>query len=299
MIEPYEPRILPGSRFGKTGEVLRGSGACGPKGSLAALVAAAAALIRAGLPETRSTYIAAVTRDLDANHDGIRELLESFPIDVDSIIACESSSNRLVLGARGINQLRFEVSGVPAHWARPAEAANPLFALADLLSALETMPMPSHPVLGKATLSPFDVRSDARAPLTPRQAKLRVDRRTLPGETTGQVIDALEAVLTAVLASRPQVTGSIVLEREMHPFETSAGSPFVRGIQGRVQEALSVELETTYITFASNASYGIVERGWPGVALGPGDIRDVGGEEHVSLDEIQEATRIYAVLMAE
>ena len=299
MVDPYEPRILAADRFGKTGEVLRGRGACAPLASLAALAAAAAALVRAGLPETGTTYIAAVTRDLEANHDGIRELHESFLLDVDLIIACEPSSNRIVLGARGINQLRLELLGVPAHRARPAEAANPLYALADLLSALERLPLPSHPVLGEASLAPFEVRSDASAPLSPQRVELRIDRRTLPGETTGQIVHALEAVLADILASRPQITGSVVPERAMYPFETPAESPLVRGIQRRVRKALSRELETTYISFASNASYGIAERGWPGVALGPGDIRDMGEEEHVGLAEVQEATRIYAVLMAD
>jgi acetylornithine deacetylase/succinyl-diaminopimelate desuccinylase-like protein len=299
MADPSEPHILPGGPFGKTGNVLRGRGACAPKATVAALAAAAAALARAGLPETGVAYIAAVTKDLRANHEGVRELLESFPLEIDWMVAGEPSSNRIVLGARGINQLRFELSGVPAHWGRPAEAANPLYALADLLSAIERLPLPAHPVLGNATLSPFDVRSDASPPLSPHRAELRIDRRTLPGETTAQVVGAFEGMLADVLAGRPRITGSVVLERAMHSFETPVESALTRRIQERVREALSCEIETMYITFASNASYGIAERGWPGVALGPGDIRDVGDEEHVELAQVEEATRIYAVLMAE
>lgn len=297
MVDPYEARILPGARFGKSGDILRGRGACAPKAALAALVGAAAALTRTGLPASGTTYIAAVTKDLRANHDGVRELLESFPLEVDWMVAGEPSSNRIVLGARGIDQLRFTLSGVPAHWGRPAEAANPLYALGDLLAALERLPLPTHPVLGSATLSPFDVRVDASPPLTPRQAELRIDRRTLPGEATSEVVRAFEGVLADVLAKRGRIDGSVQLERAMHSFETAEDSTLVREVRALVRDAFGLELATTYITFASNASYAIAERGWPGIAIGPGDIRDVGEEEHVQLGEVEEATRIYVVLM--
>jgi len=79
--------------------------------------------------------------------------------------------------------------------------------------------------------------------------------------------------------------------------ELDPDGALVREIQSAVTVALGAPLETTYITFASNAGYAIGERHLPGVAIGPGNIGDIGPNEHVETAAVIEAARIYASIM--
>ena len=297
MAEPYEPRLVPGEPFGKSGTVVRGLGACAPKSAVAAMVAAARALAALGLPKRGTILVAAVTKDMQANHAGPRELFESFAPAADRVIAGEPSGNRIVIGARGINQLRVRLTGTPTHWGRPTEGSNPLFALGDVLNRIDRMPLPTDAALGSATIAPFEVTSDAAPPRTPEHVELRVDRRTLPGEDTKDVLRSVSELVDDAVAPRSGIRGSVELVRAMHSWRTDPTAPLVRDIQAAVTSALGAPLETTYITFASNAGYAIAERGLPGVAIGPGNIGDIGPTEHVETADVLEAARIYAAIM--
>lgn len=296
MERPYAPEIVPGTPYGKRGMVMRGLGACAPKSAVAAMVGAVRAVARRGLARG-TVHVAAVTKDMQANHQGPRELFESFAPAVDRVVAGEPSGNRIVLGARGINQLRITLTGRPTHWGRPAEGVNPLFALADVLSALERMPLPIDPILGAATIAPFEVRTDALPPRTPEHAELLLDRRTLPSEDTGAVVRAVAELARSAVAARPDVAHEIALMRAMHSWRADPEGALVREIQSAVSAALGAPLGTTYITFASNAGYAIGEKGLPSVAIGPGNIGDIGPSEHVETAAVIEAARIYAAIM--
>lgn len=298
MVDAYDPQVLPGDRFGKPGPVIRGLGASAPKSAIAAMVGAARALARCGNPFAGVIHIGIVTKDMHANHAGPRELLESFPFEVESLVASEPSGNRLVLGARGINHYRVELAGRAAHNGRPKDAANPLYALADVLRSVETMELPSHPALGVATISAFAAGSEAAPPMSPHRAHALLDRRTLPSETTTGVEAELRARVAAAIGGRAGISAQISLVRAMHSFETPAASPLVRRLQAAVNAALGHELETMYIAFASNAGFAITDRGWQAVGFGPGSITDLGPEEHVEIAQVEEATRIYVAMMA-
>lgn len=298
MADPYVPEVVDGAAYGKPGPVVRGLGSCAPKSAVAAMLQAACAARRLGLPARGTVLVAIVTKDMDANHQGPRELLGGMRLAVDRVIAGEPSGNRIVVGARGINRLKITLGGKPAHWGRPSEAANPLYALGPVLDAIERMALPTDPVLGAATMAPFDVSADNAPPRTPERVTLWIDRRTLPSEATTAVVDAVRALVERAIAGRAGITASVELARAMHSWRTPEDGPLVSDVRRIAREALGLELDTTTITFASNAGYAIAERGWPGVALGPGNIGDIGEREHVEIDSLRRATRLYAALMA-
>lgn len=298
MKDPYDPRVLPGEQFGKRGPVLRGLGASAPKSAVAAMVEGLSALVRSGKQIAGTIYLAIVTKDMFADHAGPKELLASFPFDADWIVAGEPSGNKLVLGARGIGHYRVTFTGKPTHNGRPHQGVNPLYALSDLLGAVENLGLPAHPALGPATISAFEVGSDAAPPLTPAHAHVVLDRRMLPGEDAAQVQLALEALASGVAARRPGMSVAVERIKAMHPFNTPPDAPLVARLQQAVRDQTGADLDTTYIAFSSNAGYAISVMGWQGVGLGPGNITDLGANEHVELAQVEDATRIYASMMA-
>jgi acetylornithine deacetylase/succinyl-diaminopimelate desuccinylase-like protein len=298
MVDPYKPALLDGAPFGKTGRVVRGLGACAPKSSVAAMLAAGRIARALGLPRRGTILIAPVTKDMDSNHQGPRELLAGSDAPIDLVVAGEPTGNRICLGARGIAKLEVTLTGTPTHWGRPTEGANPLYALADVLEAIGKAKLPSDAVLGQATIAAYDVRTDAVAPKTPEHVVLSVDRRTLPGESTADVVEEVRRLVEKAIAGRAGISADVQRTRGMHSWRTEADSAPVRAIQDAARQIVGEQLDTTYITFASNAGYAIAERGWKGLALGPGNIGDVGEQEHVEVAGLERATLLYAAVMA-
>jgi acetylornithine deacetylase/succinyl-diaminopimelate desuccinylase-like protein len=298
MRDPYSGAILDGERFGKSGPVVYGRGACAPKASLAAMLEAVAALRDAGLGLAGSLLVAAVTKDLRANHDGIRELAASYPIKADVLIGGEPSDNQIALGARGIAHFEATFRGKPAHWSRPADAVNPLYGMAELLLALERLPLPSHPALGDATVSPFDLRSDAAPPRSPQTAALMLDRRLLPNESVETIRKEFQRIADGIAAARPGLTGHVRYVSGMYPFAASEASRAVVLLQRAAAATLGRTLSTTYLTFSSNAGYAISELKIDGVTFGPGRIGDVTDNEHVDIDRVCEAAVMYGAVAA-
>ena len=298
MQDPYSATIMAGDRFGKSGPVVYGRGACAPKAALAAMLEAVAALRDCGIRLAGSLLVAAVTKDLRANHDGIKELAASYPLGADVVVGGEPSDNHVVLGARGIAHFEVRFQGRPAHWSRPSEAVNPLYGLADLLAALERLSLPSHAALGPATVSPFEVRSDATPPRSPHTAAVMLDRRMLPGESVDAVRGEFQRVVDGITAARPGLAGEVVYVRGTYPFAVRDDAPTVTLLQRAAQAALGRALPTTYIPFSSNAGYAIGEMNIDGAAFGPGRIADVNETEHVEIDRVVEAAAVYAAAAA-
>jgi len=298
MTDPYSGVVLDGAPFGKDGRVVYGRGACAPKAALAAMLAAMAALApHAGALPGR-VQLAAVTKDLSANHEGVREADAIGLLREGICIAGEPSHNAIVLGARGIAHYAVEFEGVPAHWGRPQDAANPLFALAAFLPSIERLDLPSDPALGAATISAFQVESSAVAPRTPGACCVMLDRRVLPQESPEAIRDVLQALADRAAASRPRITARVGQVSGMSPYGVSPSAPVVQRVERAVRAALGRPAEHTYITFASNAGYLIRVHAMPSVALGPGLIGDAGEREHVSVSQVVDAAKVYAAAAA-
>ena len=124
-----------------------------------------------------------------------------------------------------------------------------------------------------------------------------LDRRVLPGEP--DVVAGIRALVERATRGRPEVGATVEVCRAMHALQTPADGALVQAVQGAARGALGRELETTYISFGSNAAYLAAEKGWPAVALGPGNIGDVGPNEHVEVRQVEEAARLYALLMTQ
>lgn len=299
MADPHSAAVMDGDAFGKSGQVVYGRGASAPKAALAAFIEGARALVEWGRDNWRGTLrVACVTKDLSANHEGVRELHESTGIAADFVIAGEPSDNQVVMGARGISHVQVTLKGVETHWGRPSEGVNPLYGLADVLDRVKNLKLPSHPVLGSATVSAIAVSSDAEPPRTPHTARAIFDRRVLPGETPDDVLAAFRQVVNEVCAAYPGMQGDVEQIRGMYSFSAPQDSPLKSALLEAGQAVTGRDIGTTYITFSSNAGFTIQGLGIPGVAFAPGRITDVGPREHVEVDKVIEGARITAAVCA-
>jgi acetylornithine deacetylase len=138
-VPPFFPSRVDGDR-------LYGRGACDAKGILAAQVAAADRLRRAG--ETRVGLVFVVGEERGS--DGARAANEA-AVDRASrfLIDGEPTDNRLGIATRGILRLKLRATGRAAHSSFPELGESAIDTLIDSLVDLRTVPLPDDPVLGR------------------------------------------------------------------------------------------------------------------------------------------------------
>jgi acetylornithine deacetylase len=126
------------------GRRIHGRGACDAKGILAAQVAAADVLRRAGESRVGLLFLVGEERGSDGSRaanemaDGCKFLVNGEPTD-----------NRLGLATRGALRLKLRASGRAAHSSFPELGESAIDKLLDALVALRGIELPSDPVLGR------------------------------------------------------------------------------------------------------------------------------------------------------
>jgi acetylornithine deacetylase len=191
-VPPFFPSRIEGDR-------LYGRGACDAKGILAAQVAAACRLRRAGdrvgllfvVGEERGSDGARAANDTPLSQ-GSRFLVDGEPTD-----------NRLGLATRGILRLKLRASGRAAHSAFPELGESAIDKLIDTLVELRSIPLPSEPALGQTHYTVGLIAGGVAPNVVPPSAEAEVMFRT--------VRDAAE-VRRAVAPLERRVTIEHVLE---------------------------------------------------------------------------------------
>ncbi|MEE9497014.1 MAG: M20/M25/M40 family metallo-hydrolase [Desulfobacterales bacterium] len=291
--QDFQPEIVEGQEFGKSGRVITGKGSCAPKATLAAMLYAGKILAKKRAKLRGSVIIATVTKDLNANHDGPRAVDENGWIDADMAVVGEPSNNDPVIGARGISHIAITIKGVPSHWGRPAEGSNPIWTIERILRQIKTLvaDLPSHSALGAATLVPIHIGCEASPPQTPSSCRIVLDRRTLPGEDTENIIQEIRDKLNHLKTEELKI--DVDLASQMNPFEGNSEEFISKKVMEISQAIKGQPSQFGYLTFSSNGGYLTGKMGIPSVVLGPGNISDIAPIEHVEVNSVVAATQIY------
>ena len=193
---------------------------------------------------------------------------------------------------------RLCAKGRACHSSDPTQGVNAIVLLARAILAVEesaavftTRP---HPQLGPATLSVGVVRGGQAPNIVPDEARVWVDRRTLPDETAESVQQQVAAALEDAGLATDVVVESCTEEKP--PLETGAADvATIRTAAALEAEGLSAQ--PTHVAFGTDA--GVFGRaGLPGIVLGPGSI-DVAhtSREFVPIDEVETMMRIFERLL--
>jgi acetylornithine deacetylase len=192
-VPPFFPSRLEGDR-------LYGRGACDAKGILAAQVAAADRLRRAG--ETRISLVFVVGEERGS--DGARAANEAATDHASRfLIDGEPTDNRLGLATRGILRLKLRATGRAAHSSFPELGESAIDKLIDSLVDLRSVPLPEDPALGRTHYSIGLIAGGVAPNVVSPSAEAEVMFRT--------VCDAAD-VRRAVAALERRVTIEHVLE---------------------------------------------------------------------------------------
>jgi succinyl-diaminopimelate desuccinylase len=242
--------------------VLHGRGATDIKGPLAAQICTLKAMLKAG-------------------GAGMAALMQQLPIPTPlgdfapgACVVGEPSSNRVMLGHRGVCRSTITFHGRAHHASLGLVSDNPHFALAKFLTRLETFQPVTHEILGGSSLTPTVIHADTSSNnLTPNRIDLTLDWRTTL-ETPQDVRRTFETLLDGLPATFTSFEDWHGSEKGIkHPgFVTGRDHPLVTQLQRAVTRAIPNTLEPGIWRFATDGRFSHAQ-GIATVGFGPGDER--------------------------
>jgi acetylornithine deacetylase len=262
------------------GNRLYGRGAQDMKGSLAAIMLVAAAAIDLKLA---GDVIVTAVADEEALSIGSERIAAT--VTADAAIVAEPTDLRIAVAHRGFVWLELETQGRAAHGARYDIGEDAIVRMGPSLVGLQELDDrlgagEQHPLLGRASVHASLIEGGQELSTYPERCVVKLERRTLPGETVTSVVEELRAVATGA-------TVKSFFARE--PLETPSDAEIVQllGTHAGVTEVVGVPFWTDAALFAA--------RGIPTVVFGPTGDGLHTETEWVDLDSLE---RVREILLA-
>ena len=281
---------------------LVGRGAADMKGPIAAALAAASALRRAGTPIAGSlVFHLAADEELAGTH-GTKVLWERGLLTQDAAIVGEPSELQVGLAERGGAWFTATAYGKAAHGSQPHRGVNAITSMARFLLRLpEVLPDRQHPLVGRPTVNAALISGGSAPNVVPDRCEVDIDRRIVPGETDPDEVRApFVALVESLHAEHPEVEIEVVLREWTDAAEVSPDTDIARLAVAAVESATGVRPELVGFTGITDARFYINEAHIPTVICGPGSLTVAHtANESVAVDELVAGARAYARMFAD
>jgi putative selenium metabolism hydrolase len=280
-----------------------GRGASDMKGSLAAMILAAAYLREdCGHMLRGEILVAGIVHEECFEGVASREVGESYKPDY--VVIGEASQLNLNVGQRGRAEIVVETQGKSAHSSNPEAGLNAVKKMVRVISAIEDQfSPPTHPLLGKGILELTDIISSPYpgASVVPEKCKVTFDRRLLVGETEESVLSEIKSIIARIAEDDPGLKATVKLaagEARCYTGESiqavrfapawliDENHEFVRRSLDGLHEA-GLKPKISKYNFCTNGSYYAGIAGIPTVGFGASreDLAHV-TDEYVEIDQL-------------
>jgi acetylornithine deacetylase len=310
-IEPFAGQLRDGRVYGR--------GACDVKGAMAAMLSALSRRSKlqsdpSAIEKQRSlpTVLMAFTVNEECGYTGaqalssmitggdqtFRELIPRIP---DAAIVAEPTRLNVVVAHQGQVRWRCHTIGRAAHTSRPDAGVNAIYALAQVVQAIEryhrelSTSAPQHPLCGRPSVCVSTIRGGVGINTVPERATIEIDRRLAPAESPEAAYEAL----IGHVAQHAEIGRSRV--EHDPPFMQSAGlvddrnHTLAERLADRVRQ-LGRTSQLAGVPFGTDAA-AIASTGIPTVVFGPGSIDQAHtADEYIEVDELQFAAEIFYVI---
>lgn len=288
---PFSGEVADGRVYGR--------GTADMKGALGSMVGAAAALVRAGVP-LQGDLVLAFTAGEEVDSIGAQALCDGgYLRAVGAVVVGEPTDLEVYVAEKGNLWLEIATHGRTAHASMPRLGQNAIYAMADVLAALESYGLdgPPHPLLGGPTLSVGVIRGGAGANVVPDGCAIEVDVRTVPGQRHDRVVRDVEALLASLRSRRPDIDARVRASRGRDAVATDPNHPFVAEVVRAVGDVVGRRPVPAGAPYATDASVFVPALGVPMAICGPGP-REIAHQtdEHVPIESLVAAARIYALV---
>ena len=272
---------------------LYGRGSCDMKAGVAAMCVAA---WQAAQQPIRGEIIVAAVIDEEFESLGTRAMLER-GTRADVAVVTEPTRLAICPAHRGFVWLEFTFTGRAAHGSRYDLGIDAIQHAAMVLSALEflqrtTLQTRTHPLLGRASLHASTIAGGVGWSTYPEHCTLRVERRTVPGETTASVLAEVEQLLSELRHGEPQPAVTVRVDTAQGPSDVAVDAPLVQRLAAAHASVRGTVPPVEGLSAWTDAAL-LNDAGIPAVCFGPGDIALAhAATEFVPLVEIDAAAAV-------
>jgi acetylornithine deacetylase/succinyl-diaminopimelate desuccinylase family protein len=289
---PFAAHVVDGKLYGR--------GSTDMKAGVAACLAAVSALQRGGLePKGRLLMHFVADEEALGNHGTKFLVANNYCDGVTEALVGEPTAMHLVTSERGTVWLRIITEGVSAHGSTPQLGVNAIEHMTHVIRAVSAMRFRKlHEMLGSPTINVGTIRGGSKVNMVAAHCEIEIDRRTIPGETTDDVVAEFEAVLAEVRNDVPELRARIEVDDGAEPSETPSETSLV-GLLSEARDVFGIEGSEVGYSGATDARFLINQGRIPSVVFGPGDVllaHTTG--EHVEVAQLVDAARAYAHVFA-
>jgi acetylornithine deacetylase len=292
MDEPFSGALRDGRVYGR--------GAFDMKGSIAAALGAAKALVDSNTRLGGDLLVAAVA-DEEYGSLGTTDLLRR--LRVDGAIVTEPTALDVCLAHKGYLWIEVAVAGRAAHGSKfqyGIDANMKMGAFLHELSKLEAdlSSRPPHPLVGPPSLHAAILRGGSGLSTYAASATVQIERRTVPGETEAQAVAEIQSIVDRLAAADPDFRATVRAFFVRDPFEVPADARIVRTVheaaaqvRGRAPAHIG---DTPWMDAALLQAAGVET-----VVLGPAGAGAHADVEWVDLDSVCALAEILALAAAD
>ena len=201
---------------------------------------------------------------------------------------------------KGCARFRLRTHGKAAHSSVPHEGDNAIYQMAKVLGVMKDdieggLAGLDHPLVGPPTIVVAAIRGGTQINIVPEECAIDVDRRVIPGEDAGEVLNGIQGTLRERLENS-NVDFDIEELLLDWPLDTAPESAIVRLAQ-QVAASMGLEDRLHGVAYGSDASKLQQLKGVPSIVFGPGSIAQAHSrEEWVPVEQVGRAADFYVAL---
>ena len=272
-----------------------GRGASDMKGGVAAMCAAAVRVKGA----LKGDLIIAGVVDEEWKSIGTASLVAA-GIRADAAIVTEPTRLAVMPAHKGFAWIDLTVHGRAAHGSRWDLGVDAIRHAGILLAELdrvdsEDLTQPTHPLLGRASLHAGVIEGGLGLSTYPDRCIVRIERRTIPGESSAHALQEIELAIERVRSRRPDIQANASLMFAQPPSDVSPDAPIVNALRDALRGE-GLQAPVAGMSAWTDAAL-LNEAGIPAICFGPGDMGLAhAAEEYIEANEIERATDVLASL---
>ncbi len=284
-IDPFGGELRKGRVYGR--------GAQDMKGSLAAMMAAAKALVDAGIKLKGDLHITGVA-DEEYGSLGTEALVKE--LSADAAIVTEPTDMHLCRAHRGFIWFDIETFGRAAHGSRYSEGIDANMRMGRFLAELdkleqELLTRKGHELTGSPSLHAALLQGGTEISTYADRCTLKIERRTAPGENIEEATAELQKIVDRLSEQDSTFRASIKRSFWREPFEIAREADIVQILDAALGTRLGHQPAHTGQTFWTDAAL-FADAGMETVLLGPKGFGLHSAEEWVDMESVQDLAYI-------
>lgn len=272
---------------------VHGRGACDMKGGLAVAVAVGQWL--AAQPATGRVVLHFAMGE-ERGEPGTEDLIAAGFVAPAGIVL-EPTDLQIGVAQRGLVTLEVVVEGRAGHASRPDLANNPIRLIPEILALVERLdsaPERTHQLLGAPALTATGLHAGVIPSMVPGEARVLVDRRLIPGETSEQARTQLERAIHETVRGAVVTVSIVASEGVYEPAEVDPDGLSATALTKAI-EVFGGQVSLFGTPYSSDVRHLVNSAGIDAVTFGPGRFSEMHArDEYVRKGDLQKAARAVA-----